>query len=292
MSSTILYTVPRRSLVASDIVAIARGDWVAHYGWVLKELTQPGSNLDETQWLGGCLWCSLEATGDDFCKYRYIAEKGGQVDRYHIGVIWVQGDYSGHVLGPADQMTVGFYGYFGWYYRVPRGTVWEGCSADPCLEYPLSADIPDTEQFRTWPMSRYTMEQRPKSWFRQLWNSIFTYHQVAPDEPCPIEPGHDEYIFFYAIVDTPNQVVHHEHVGWASPFGSGCGHCPDGPGGSIILPCGDTYHVNVGSPQDAIIDPSYSYPCTVYREGSMVATIPGHQLYTYYNRNNPPWNGG
>jgi len=296
------YTVPRSSTLGANQFAVAHGWFGSYWGWIIRELDEPETSYDNYDWNGDCLFCNLQAVGGHVCDWTYSASRAGGKVKYHAAVFFQEG-VSAHELGDNDRCYIGFYGYFDWRYYVPAyepylllsclrpetGETFYDIYLD-CLLHPLMSDEPDTESFRKWELQRYSMEELPPKFFRDLWNEIFTHHQVAPDEPCQIEPQVFPYVCFYGTVEERRPQVSFTDYGWDGTPGD-CDDCPGGPGGTFNV-CGAVGKQHVGEVQDRIIDPSSSYPGTFYREEAMLGVCPGSDQFTYYNRNNPPWNGG
>jgi hypothetical protein len=158
----------------------------------------------------------------------------------------------------------------------------------------VSGYTPDTSGLKYVTLQRYTMEQKPRRWFRELHNSIFTYHQNPLNQPCMLEPGPEPYVVYYGILEInyDRNPLSFNHAGWASPYGD-CGNCPThGPGGTLPIP-GEWTGWEILGYEEEPVNPAYSYPVTFYRNGSYVGACPTPQGYpfVYYNRNNPPWDG-
>jgi hypothetical protein len=127
-------------------------------------------------------------------------------------------------------------------------------------------------------MTVYSDAERPRSWFRALWNQLRPAQAVAPDQPCLIEPSTQEYVFAYGIIEFPGVLVDVETQGWASTYHDICGDPPGGtrrdPGVVVGQQVLRTYDVPVG--------PSYTYPGGVYKNGVLCGLAPVQGPTNYY----------
>jgi hypothetical protein len=147
---------------------------------------------------------ALRGPGEDwYCQYTYSWDHLPSKDRFQFCAYWRTGVESAHVLRPSDVMSVSIYGNWDptMYHPAPIYAGWPGCAASPPLRWPVSLRRPETSDLKYASIQRYTTEQKSRRWFRELHNSISTYHQNPLNQPFMSEPGSEPYFVYCGILE-------------------------------------------------------------------------------------------
>lgn len=275
------YTLPQasQSYYNSNYVdwVLRRGTKSYYWGWFMGDGRVASDSVEEETFtpLGPCVVINFGpgAGTDYYFLYGYDAFFRSIRRRYHVGIVFQEDPnvVTGHTYQPGDSFSVSMYVLT----NEVRQQLWGNCYFENLIEcesfgqpwHPgalwgipyLLQDI-NSADLKWVDLEVFTPAQRPRSWFRDLYNSMRTPY--PPTDPVPIEPTTEDYIFAYGIIDIEQKEFHVAGDGWKRSSGW-----------SRVNPCIPGGYVSLGR-YEWPIGPSYTYPVGFYRNGLLLGLLP------------------